>query len=54
MIILLPCHYPWHIIECHGSQSEISVIIDLVDFSHEHVQVRRIDTVRMGVEVGGA
>ena len=52
MLILLHRHHPRDIVECHGSQPEVGIVIDGADFSHERIRVGCLDTVDVGDEIG--
>ena len=51
MVVLFHRNDPWDVVECHCPQSEIRVVLNLVDFSQESVQIIRFDSVDMRDEV---
>ena len=53
MVVLLECDDPGDIVECHGAQTEIGIIGDLVDLLDERIKVRSCDAIDGRDKIGG-
>lgn len=52
MVVLLHSNHPWNVVECHGTESEISVIWNLAYFLDETIKIGGGDAVDSGQEIG--